>query len=254
MEGWVEQHVEKMDGLERAMGYAFKERSLLVRALTHRSFSNERPDLGMPNNESLEFLGDAVLNFLVSDHLYAKYAFFSEGDMTRARSGMVNAEHLYSVALDIGLGEHVLLGKGEARTGGRGKPGILADALEAVIAAVYLDGGVRVVRSLVKRLLKGAFAELKPDQPPVADHKSKLQQDLSSYGHPPAEYVTEGEEGPDHSKTFFVRVSVGGETWGRGEGRSKKAAQQAAASDALGRVVQGSGFEAGRREEGESPL
>ena len=215
-------------GLEPTLGYTFESPDQLREALRHRSWVAETGQ--GPSNERLEFLGDTILQFVVTDFIYANYPEYSEGELAKLRSSAVKREVLFEVALAMGLGEHLMLGKGEEATGGRAKPSILADAMEAVLGAVYLDGGLEVARSLIMRLWeervrRGAAA------PGWSDYKSRLQEHLAREGHRPTYSLT--ETGPDHDKSFTAVVSVNGREWGTGTGRSKREAQQVAASRAL---------------------
>lgn len=193
--------------------------------MAHRSWCAETP--GESSNERLEFLGDAVLGLVVTDHLFRTYPFLPEGELAKVRASVVNSEALAEVAAELGLGEAILLGKGEDSSGGREKPSILADAMEAVIGAVYLDGGWGAAATLVMRLL-GERVEQGAAGPGGQDFKTRLQE-LSArrFDQLPRYEVT--DEGPDHAKRFFAVVTVGGVERGKGEGRSKKQAEQQAA-------------------------
>ena len=194
-------------------------------ALCHRSWCAENP--GQPSNERLEFLGDAVLGLVVTDHIYGAYGELPEGELAKVRAAVVNSEVLAELALELDLGAAVLLGRGEDLSGGREKPSILADALEAVIGAVYLDGGWDAAARLVMNLLSGRIEEAAAG-PGGQDFKTRLQELASRMGHDLPRYdVT--DEGPDHAKRFFATVYLGEEAAGLGEGRSKKQAEQAAA-------------------------
>ncbi len=209
--------------LERELGYTFADRSLLRRALTHRSH-----DPGA-SNERLEFLGDSVLEFVVTAHLYATSG-LDEGMMTKVRVAVVSRAALVEVAGRLGVGEAVVLGSGEEEAGGRRKASILADTLEALLGAIYLDGGIEVVR----RVVLAHWDPLIADQvgaPGERDYKTRLQEVLAREGRVPG-YVAEGE-GPEHARVFFATVSAGGRVLGLGTGTSKKRAEQAAARHAL---------------------
>lgn len=214
-----------------ALGYDFQDSKLLRQALTHRSHAAEmggRPGL---HNERLEFLGDAVLNLAVGGLLYRHYPQMREGDLSRHRAALVNEAHLALMAREIGLDTVLLLGRGEDRSGGRDKPSILADAFEALIGAVYLDGGCRAALDLLDKLFlprvkqKAAFRE--------SDAKTALQELLQQDHGMAPDYYLESEEGPDHDKCFTVAVSLHGRLLGRGTARSKKEAEQLAAHRAL---------------------
>jgi ribonuclease-3 len=196
----------------------------LAPALVHRSWCAEHP--GHPSNERLEFLGDSVLGVIVTDHVYRVYANLDEGDLTEIRKTVVNSVALAEVATELGIGQHLLLGKGEELSGGREKPSILADALEAIIGATYLAGGFEAARVLVLQILESRLATAQADG---ADHKSRLQE-LAAHrfaGSAP-HYLVEAT-GPDHARTFHVTVTIDDTPFGFGEGRSKKQAEQAAA-------------------------
>jgi ribonuclease III len=193
----------------------------------HRSWCAEHP--GHPSNERLEFLGDSVLGVVVTDHVYRTHDDLHEGDLTEIRKTVVNSVALAELADDLGVGEHLLLGKGEELSGGRQKPSILADAMEAIIGAVYLATGMEGATTLVLEILGPKLATAQTDG---ADHKSRLQElTAHRFGTPPR-YEVEAT-GPDHARTFYVTVTVEGEPYGRGVGRSKKQAEQAAARDAV---------------------
>lgn len=206
----------------------FDDGELLARALAHRSWCAETP--GMPSNERLEFLGDAVLGLVVTDHVFRTYPHLPEGELAKVRATVVSAAALAEVAAELELGEAILLGKGEAQSGGREKPSILADALEAVIGATYLDGGWGAAAELVLDLLGARIAEAALG-PGGQDYKTRLQELAARrFDGLPAYEVD--DEGPDHAKRFVATVRVAGSRRGRGEGRSKKQAEQAAARDA----------------------
>ena len=214
--------------LTTALGYRFRDARLLERALAHRSWCAEHGDA--PSNERLEFLGDAVLGVVVADQVYHRFRELPEGQLTNLRKAVVNADALAEVARSIGLGDHVKLGRGEAAGNGRDKPSILSDALEAVIGAVYLDGGVdaaaRLVASLIADRLDVAAGRLDH-----LDHKSRLQELAVAAGLGSPAYVVRSE-GPDHARRFFASVIVDGRVLGEGEGTSKKTAERAAAAAA----------------------
>jgi ribonuclease-3 len=210
--------------LEEALWYTFADRSLLERALTHRSRDPAA------SNERLEFLGDSVLEFVITGHLYASSG-LDEGMMTKVRVSVVSRAALVEVAGHVGVGEAVVLGSGEAEAGGRRKASILADTLEALLGAVYLDGGIEAAR----RVVLAHWAPLIADQmaaPGERDYKTRLQEMLAQQGQTPS-YVSEGE-GPEHARVFFATVASGGRVLGVGTGTSKKRAEQTAARHALG--------------------
>jgi ribonuclease-3 len=219
--------------LERRLGIAFRDRDLYRQALTHRSYAYERG--GLPTNERLEFLGDAVLGIVVTDALYREYPDYPEGELAKMRASLVNMTILADVAREIGLGQAVLLGRGEELTGGREKGSILADTLEAVFGAVYIDRGMRSAAKLILGLftprLRGQI-----EGGTVLDYKTTLQEAAAArLGTMPEYQLT--ESGPDHAKRFSAVVRLAGEPFGTGEGRSKKEAEQAAAKIALERLA-----------------
>jgi ribonuclease III len=207
---------------------------LLRQALAHRSWCAEYP--GNPSNERLEFLGDAVLGWVVADVAYHRYADLPEGKLTDLRKAVVNATALAQMADSVQLGEAILLGKGEAAAGGRRKPSILSDTLEAVIGAVYVDGGPDAVRYVLTNLLGHRLDDV-VDRLAVLDHKTALQE-LTARLFDRAPVYAIREEGPDHEKRFFAAVMIGATRWGDGEGRSKKQAEQAAAREACARLLE----------------
>lgn len=214
--------------VEDQIGYAFSEPGLLRLALTHRSVSAENP--ARNDNERLEFLGDAVLQLVVTDLLYEQYPQLAEGQMAKVRAAVVSRGTLAEIARSLHLGEHVELAVSEAATGGKEKDSILSDAVEAVIGAIYLDGGLEPARSMIVRHWSERIAE-RAKQPGVKDYKTRLQELTARQGHRP-EYRVEGS-GPDHDRRFHAEVTVDGTVCGSGEGRSKKEAEQAAARQAL---------------------
>jgi len=219
-----------LNELEQTLNYAFRDRSLAVRALTHPSYEHERACSG--NYQRLEFLGDAVLGMAVAEELYQKYPEYDEGVLSRLRSQVANQDTLAETARGMGLGKYLRLGKGEELSAGREKDSILADTLEALFAAVYLDGGLDRVRPLIIRFL-GKAMELREARMIVNDPKSGLQELLSSRRLSSPVYRMVGESGPPHDRVFIFQALVDGVVVGEGEGRSKKAAQQAAAARAL---------------------
>jgi ribonuclease III len=233
--------------LETRLGYKFSKPELLERALTHSSaipelraghISEGASDPLPRDNEQLEFLGDAVLDMLASEYLLAAFPEWSEGQLSKSRARLVNARSLESAARRLSLGEHFRLGRGEEKTGGRDKPALLADAFEAVIAAVYLDGGLGAAREVLRRALFAQALEERGERMAETDRKSALQEFLQGRGQSPAEYRLAGESGPDHQKKFQIEVWVSGERMAGGEGSTKKEAEQRAAHSALERLEQ----------------
>ena len=222
----------EMGPLEQKLGTEFGDRALLEQALVHSSYINENHAFSLPCNERLEFLGDAVLGLVVAEKLHQDYPQLSEGEMTRLRASLVCRDALVGMARAIGLGDHLLLGKGEEASGGRRKPANLAGAMEAVIAAVYLDQGLAGARGCVLRLLGGSFGE-QLNRQMAADYKSRLQELIQARRQVTPEYCLIEAVGPDHLKEFTVEVRVDGICLGRGSGKNKKAAETEAARVAL---------------------
>ena len=215
-------------GLQDRMGIRFADSTLLQAALVHRSFVAEHPDAN--HNERMEFLGDAVLQLVVTVYLYDNHPELSEGEMAKVRAGLVNGSELAAVAREVALGDHLILGRGEEASGGRRKESILADAMEAVIAGIYLDQGLEAAGAFIL----GRWAErieARVAAPGRRDYKTRLQEDLARDGQRPRYRVS--DEGPDHDKIFTATVEVDGEIIGQGSGRSKKEAEQNAAARAL---------------------
>lgn len=212
---------------QNRLGYNFKNEALLVRALSHSSYVNEKQD-GSESNERLEFLGDSVLGFITAELFFTHYTHLPEGDLTKHRAAAVCEKSLSVFARELDIGSVLLLGKGEERTGGRNRPSILADAFEAVLAAVYLDGGIVAAHDLAVRFV--GREELIPS---VTDYKTRLQEVVQKNPEEYLEYVVASESGPDHNKTFGVEVHLNSNVIGRGTGRSKKLAEQEAAREAL---------------------
>jgi ribonuclease III len=217
-----------LDGLSRRIHYEFRDASILRQALSHRSWCSEHP--GELSNERLEFLGDAILGFVIAELAYSRHLDLPEGKLTDLRKAVVNAGSLAEVARTIGLGEEIMLGKGEAMAAGHDKPSILSDAFEAVIGAVYIDGGIEAASALVERFVGPGLgnAVLLLD---TLDQKTALQELVAKLDLKAPAYIIR-EEGPDHQKLFFAEVVVDGQVLGSGEGRSKKVAEAQAAREA----------------------
>lgn len=219
-----------MKELEKKLNYTFKNSELLKNALTHSSYANENRAEGISSNERLEFLGDSVLGFVTAKHLYSMQPTLSEGKMTRLRAELVCEQSLHGVAIDLDLGRYLRMGHGEEKNGGRTRPSILADAVEAVIAAMFLDGGIAAPESFIERMI------LSPESIEAhhaADYKTELQELVQQKSGQVLTYAPTGESGPDHAKVFSASVSLNGEVIGEGSGRTKKEAEQAAACQAL---------------------
>jgi ribonuclease III len=217
----------QFDALQKGLGYKFKDPSLLVRCLTHVSYSYDRTP---GHNEVLEFLGDAVLDLAVSDLLMRQFPEKSEGDLSRMRAALVNSSVLAGKAMAINFGPLLRLGKGEERSGGRHKESILAGAFEALLGGVYLDGGYEAARHLVERYFAPDVKEKTLGQ---QDYKTRLQEISQMLFREPPVYRVVSEIGPDHAKSFVTEIAVGGKVLGKGEGRSKKQSEQEAAKKAL---------------------
>jgi ribonuclease-3 len=224
----------RLEELEQAIGYRFRQPNLLERALTHRSAVPDDATIRIrTDNEQLEFLGDAVLGMLVSDYLTSAFEEWSEGRLSKSRARLVNAASLYTAARRLALGNYLRLGKGEEKTGGREKPALLADAFEALVAAIYLDGGLPAAREFVKSALLDTAVEVEGNRLGSSDNKSALQEFLQARGLPQARYAVVREAGPDHQKTFWIQVDVPGLVNATGTGANKKEAEQSAAAQAL---------------------
>ena len=220
---------EKLRELEKKIGYKFHDFSLLRRAMMHSSYTNEKNLPKYECNERLEFLGDAVLELVSSEFLFKESPKVSEGELTKTRASMVCEPSLAMCAADIGLGSYLLLGKGEDATGGRLRDSITSDAMEALIGAVYLDGGFTSAKEFIQRFV---LTDLE-DKKLFYDSKTILQEMIQAEGREPVAYRLVREEGPDHNKSFFVDAVIGAEVYGSGSGRSKKAAEQRAAYEAI---------------------
>lgn len=212
---------------EAIIGYNFKNKELLKTALTHSSYANENK---LPHdNERLEFLGDSVLGFVTAEYLFAEFKSRPEGELTKLRAAVVCEKSLFKFAEKISLGEHIFMGRGEEHSGGRNRPSIVSDAFEAVIAAMYLDGGIDAVRPYILGFIKDAVKR----EASFKDNKSLLQEEIQKNKGSTIVYEEIGESGPDHEKVFSFVVKLNGEIIGKGEGKSKKEAEQAAAGNAL---------------------
>ena len=228
---------DEFETLQAAAGYRFRDRGLLEHAMTHTSRANEDASGGVMDNESLEFLGDAVLGFVVADLLFREFPEYDEGEKSKMKAILVSTATLARVAERLRLGDHLLLGRGEEKTGGRRKQALLADGCEALIAALYLDGGIEQARAFVVRELGSFVEQLRRDGVSAQDYKSALQELVQGRNRPLPEYRVVGAIGPDHQKLFDVEVLVAGEPLARATGPSKKEAEQEAARLALGRLT-----------------
>jgi ribonuclease III len=219
--------------LEQKVGYSFRSRALLDRSLTHRSFANERVAQNCQHNEAMEFLGDAVLGFVVSAWLLERFPELSEGKLSKMKAYLVSEASLVELAEAIDLGRYILLNRGEEKTGGRRKRALLADAYEALIGVIYIDGGIAAAERFLRRELRGKVVGIDPSAMIGTDYKSALQEHLQAAGGPGPEYAVVDVLGPDHRRTFCIELRVGGRGITRSEGPSIKLAQQEAARRAL---------------------
>ncbi len=219
-----------MKALEHNLGYSFKNVSLLTNALTHSSYANEVRN-GVLSNERLEFLGDSVLSVIVADYLYKEFKNLPEGELTKLRASLVCEKALCQFSRELCLGEFLLLGRGEEKGGGRERNSILADAFEAVLAAMYLDGGMEIARKHVMRFILPELSHT--DDEVFKDYKTALQEIIQRNPEESVTYILTDEKGPDHDKVFEVEVHLNSNVIGKGKGKSKKAAEQAAAKEAL---------------------
>lgn len=221
--------------LEVALGYSFSNKELLVEALTHSSFRNENKEVQF-DNERLEFLGDALIDAVISRVLWEQFPLATEGVLTRFRSSLVSESALFARGQELQLGASLFLGRGESSSGGRERSSVVSSAFEAVMAAVYLDGGEGALESVLKRTMSGAIDEL--NEPERSDYKTRVQEVVQARRHCVPSYRLDREEGPDHQKLFFVSLLVGGKVLSSGSGRSKKEASQSAAESLLGLLKQ----------------
>jgi ribonuclease-3 len=227
---------DEFEDLESRIGYRFSDRGLLEHALTHKSRAAEDASGGVADNESLEFLGDAVLGLVIADALFRTFPSYNEGQKSKIKAAVVSTHSLARHAEQIRLGDHLILGRGEEKTGGRFKQALLADAYEALIAAIYVDGGLEAASAFLLREMKESL-EAGTVQEVARDFKSALQERLQALGRSLPEYRVAGEAGPDHRKTFSIEVVVDGEVLGEASGRAKKEAEQEAARQALTALV-----------------
>lgn len=226
-----------LDGLEDRLGYSFEDRSLLLRALTHRSYAHEYEGEEGPllHNESLEFLGDAVLGFLTSSRIFRRFPDLNEGELSKIKAYLVSAVNLYKLADDIRLGDYLRLSRGEEKTGGRRKRAILADAYEATLAAIYLDGGIDAASRFLERQI-GDLLDASAVDLTYGDFKSALQEKLHDLGRAEPLYQVVDELGPDHEKVFVIHVLIDNQIVAQASGKTKKEAQQEAARIALNSI------------------
>ena len=218
--------------LSKMLGYTFKKPEVLVQAFRHSSYVNEQTDPDLEDNERLEFLGDAVLDLAISHILMEIFRDSKEGDLSKYRATVVNEHGLHQVAQSLALGDYLILGKGEEGTGGRERPSILADTMEAVLGALYLDAGFEKTREIIQRLFLPLLEEIETEKA-VIDYKSQLQEYTQGVYKTRPEYILAGESGPPHDKTFRVALHLQGKTMAEGKGKSKKEAEQKAAQKAF---------------------
>ncbi len=223
---------QRFHEFESVISYNFKDNKLLIQALTHSSYANENNLKKIENNERLEFLGDAVLEIVTSDYLYRKYPRQLEGELTKFRASIVCEPTLAEFAKEIDLGDYLLLGKGEDSSGGRHRDSVLSDSVEALIGAIYIDGGIEPAKNFIESTLLFDVEERKR----FVDSKTHLQEYIQQISDIPIEYIVISETGPDHNKSFTVHVTHEQKVIGEGIGRSKKSAEQRAAFDALKRI------------------
>ncbi|MBI4483080.1 MAG: ribonuclease III [Acidobacteria bacterium] len=227
--------------VERRVGHRFKRRTLLDQALTHKSFVNETPQLKLLDNESLEFLGDAVLGYVISSHLFRIFPEMSEGELSKVKAYLVSSANLFKHARNLELGKYLRLSYGEEKTGGRSKKAILVDTYEAMIAALYLDAGMRAAEKFVTREFHQSFSEIRWKEMHYFDYKSSLQETMHVMNLPDPEYKVVDEIGPDHRKIFVVEVLAGDRALAKARGSTKKEAQQEAARMALEALAESQG-------------
>jgi ribonuclease-3 len=222
-----------LEAFESRLGYHFKNPDILRRSLTHKSFSHEARSGQYPDNETFEFLGDSVLGFVIGHMLFERFADLDEGALSKIKAFLVSSSSLARKARNLGMGEVLLLGVGEEKSGGRQKDSLLSNLYEAVIAGVYLDGGVDPARRIIERCFSPDLESINVDDLLLHDYKTALQEVAQGLGLPLPDYVVVGELGPDHDKRFVVEVRLANQILARGEGSSKKEAQQEAAREAL---------------------
>ncbi len=227
--------LENLSNLEHSIAYTFKKKPLLKEALTHKSYAYENQKKRVSFNERMEFLGDAVLELIISEYLFSSYSEYTEADLSKIKAYAVQEATLAEIAKCLNIGEYLRLGKGEELTGGRKKPSLLANAFEAILAAIYLDGGYKKAKDFVLRHLINKMEELATNNF-VFDFKTKLQEVAQAQCGVLPKYITHREEGPEHKKIFEVKVYINNELLGSGKGKTKKAAAQKAAEEGLKKI------------------
>ena len=223
---------ELITDLQKRLSYNFINIDLLREAITHKSYVNENPDLNAKDNERLEFLGDAVLDLAISSYLFVNFPYYQEGELSKFKSMMVSEPSLSKIASDLDIGEYLLLGRGEEHTGGRKKESLLANALEAIIAAIYLDGGLPAADGFIRMVFVAQIQTITREGISL-DYKTDLQEYCQGHDLELPSYRVSKEMGPDHKKTFEVEILINGEVLGLGIGKNKKEAEQRAAKEAL---------------------
>lgn len=227
---------KKLNPLQARLQYVFQDPGLLIQALTHRSYAHEHGDPGTAHNERLEFLGDTVLGLVLSHLLYQEFPDLSEGELSKLRAGLVNEQQLRQLAQGLKLGRYLRLGRGEEVTGGRKKSSLLADALEAVLGAIYLEGGYDLASRLIRDLYRPHLEAGETVSGPALDSKTDLQEYCQACLKITPTYEVIREEGPAHQKVFYVKVRIGNQVFGQGKGHSKKTAEQQAAERAMVKI------------------
>ncbi len=232
---FIADNIRNLQELESKIGYVFKDRANLLLALTHSSYANEKKCESLSSNERLEFLGDSVLNIVTSEFIYKNFPALPEGELTKTRASIVCEGSLLKCAAKIMLGNHILLGRGEENTGGRARTSILSDAFEALIGAIYLDGGLKEAAAFIHRSMSELFND-SGNTEIFVDYKTQLQEIIQKSGEQKVLYRIVDEKGPDHNKQFVAQISVGDTVLGNGEGKSKKEAEQNAAKVAMNKL------------------
>lgn len=232
---FISENLDRVGELEEIIHYTFKDKGRLLMALTHSSYANEKKSAGLESNERVEFLGDAVLNIITSEYIYGHYPDLSEGEMTKIRASIVCEASLVKCANSIKLGKYLFLGKGEENTGGRSRISILSDAFEALIGAIYLDGGFKEAGNFLFSVMNDILGDFRGNTAFV-DYKTQFQELVQKKSDQAISYNILYEAGPDHNKVFSIQVSVGNKVLGMGEGHSKKEAEQNAAKNALTKI------------------
>lgn len=227
-------NIEEISKLEESIDYNFKDKTILVSALTHSSYANEKKSRRV-HNERLEFLGDSVLSLVVTEYMYKNYPKYSEGKLSKIRAGLVCEKSLHEISTKLSIREYIFLGKGEELTGGRDRVSILSDVLEAIIGGIYIDGGIEKSREFILTQFKKLIDKAIKEENYFADYKTILQEILQRDSSDSIEYVLTDEKGPDHDKIFYTKVIYRDEILGEGVGKNKKSSEQMAAKDALKR-------------------